>query len=278
MSKRTSLHSHARTRSGRFRAAPLIGLAAVVAITVSGCGGDGEDGDQQAQSDVQPIAKEELLKLPEATTFGDIEGAPKDPAPTEPTDGAVVQVTEEVPVYDDKGGEPFARMPAKQLGSPTWLAVLDQQDDWFQVLLPSRPNASTGWLHNDNGVLETAENDFLVEVDTADFSMTLTEAGNEVGSWEIGTGTEEHPTPTGRAAIISSLEESVKDYSPLVLPLSSHSDSHETYGGGPGTVGIHGWPDDSVMGTETSDGCIRVPADALEKLSTVPLGTVVLVS
>jgi hypothetical protein len=47
-------------------------------------------------------------------------------------------------------------------------------------------------------------------------------------------------------------------YSPLILPLGLHSDTLSTFGGGPGTVALHGWPD---------------PAAALRVLSRVPLGS-----
>ena len=49
----------------------------------------------------------------------------------------------------------------------------------------------------------------------------------------------------------------------------------ESFGGGPGTVAFHTWPDPDVFGRAVSHGCIRVPADALERLMDVPLGTLV---
>jgi lipoprotein-anchoring transpeptidase ErfK/SrfK len=42
-------------------------------------------------------------------------------------------------------------------------------------------------------------------------------------------------------------------------------------------VALHGWPDDSVFGNAVSHGCVRVPDDALEQLTQVPLGTLVLI-
>ncbi|MQA07274.1 MAG: L,D-transpeptidase family protein [Pseudonocardiaceae bacterium] len=257
----------------------LIGLAAAIAVLVCGCADDTGAGPSGSQEDqVAPIAKEELLKLPEATTFGKIPNAPKDPAPQSESTGKVVRVHDEVPVYAAKGGKPIARMPTKQLGSPTWLAVIDKLDGWYQVLLPSRPNQSTGWLRESDGKLEEATNDYLIKINLADFRLSVSENGKELGNWEIGIGKDNFPTPTGRTAIISSLEETVQDYSPIILPLGAHSDAHSTFGGGPGTVGIHGWPDDSVLGTKTSDGCVRVPKGALDLLSTLPLGTVVIIS
>ncbi|WP_309114675.1 L,D-transpeptidase [Saccharothrix sp.] len=64
-----------------------------------------------------------------------------------------------------------------------------------------------------------------------------------------------------------------------MLPLGTHSQTHTSYGGGPGTVGIHTWPTPEVYGTASSDGCVRVPRDALDAMSTrVPLGTPVLIA
>ncbi len=61
----------------------------------------------------------------------------------------------------------------------------------------------------------------------------------------------------------------------MILPLGTHSPTLDSYGGGPGTVAIHTWPTDEGFGEAVSDGCIRVPADALDTLTEVPLGTLV---
>ena len=61
----------------------------------------------------------------------------------------------------------------------------------------------------------------------------------------------------------------------MPLPLGTHSETFNSYGGGPGTVALHGWPDPAVFGRADSDGCVRVPTDALHLLSTLPLGTLV---
>lgn len=81
----------------------------------------------------------------------------------------------------------------------------------------------------------------------------------------------------GRTFLLGSIVDANQSFSPLILPLGSHSDTLDTYGGGPGTVALHGWPDASVFGSAISHGCVRVPADALEQLRQVPLGTLVIV-
>jgi lipoprotein-anchoring transpeptidase ErfK/SrfK len=67
-------------------------------------------------------------------------------------------------------------------------------------------------------------------------------------------------------------------FSPLILPVGAHSDTLDSYGGGPGTVAFHGWPSKSVFGQAVTHGCVRVPADALKRLSKIPLGTPVFIT
>ncbi|WP_433265850.1 L,D-transpeptidase [Actinosynnema sp. CS-041913] len=246
-------------------------LVAVVSVfAVTSCAGP-EPQPRPVAVDVQSFAS-----LPEATTFAKIENLPRD-EDSSPTAGQVLRARKDVPVYDAVGGKTVARLPATQLGSPTWVPEVDRRDGWSRVLLPARPNRSSGWVFTGSDDFERAENDFLVTVDLAAFRMDVTERGESLGSWTIGTGKPEHPTPVGRTYIMASIRETVATFSPYVLPLGAHSDSHETFGGGPGTVALHGWPDASPFGVAGSDGCIRVPDDALDLLLTLPLGTVVIV-
>ncbi|WET80990.1 L,D-transpeptidase [Amycolatopsis sp. QT-25] len=252
----------------------LIALV-LVALPLSGCGTTANEGGAVTPSAARTHSPEALAALPEANTFGELVSAPADPLPTAPTGGEVLHPKEDAVIHRAPGAEPIARLPETQIGSPTWVPVIARQGEWAQVLLPARPNGATGWLRATPDTVESALNDFHVTVDLADFRLRVFEAGKQTGSWTIGIGKPEHPTPTGRAFILASIKESVNTYSPIVLPLSSHSDSHETFGGGPGTVGLHTWPDDSFVGKATSDGCIRVTREALNRLVDLPLGTVV---
>jgi lipoprotein-anchoring transpeptidase ErfK/SrfK len=93
-----------------------------------------------------------------------------------------------------------------------------------------------------------------------------------LAGWLAGT-----PTPAGRTFLLALLAPR-PTYSPLILPLGLHSNALSTFGGGQGTVGLHGWPDPSVFGHAVSNGCVRVPAAALHLLSGIPLGTLVLIT
>jgi lipoprotein-anchoring transpeptidase ErfK/SrfK len=94
----------------------------------------------------------------------------------------------------------------------------------------------------------------------------------------VAIGAPDTPTPTGRTFLLASLAPPEVTYSPLILPLGAHSDVLQTYEGGPGTIGLHGWPDSSVFGKALSHGCIRLPKQALTTLSHLPLGTLILIT
>lgn len=212
-------------------------------------------------------------ELPASTTFTTVDGAPADTR-TGGTDGLVVHPTREVLVHDGPGGQPIARMAPTQIGD-TWLPVIAREPGWLQVLLPSKPNGSTGWLRDDG--LERARSPFEIAVHLGSRTLELRRDGATVGEWTVGTGKRSAPTPVGRTFLLGAFTDDTQDYSPVILPLGAHSPTHDTFGGGPGTVAIHTWPTDDVYGTASSDGCIRVPPDALEKLSDVPLGTLVMI-
>jgi lipoprotein-anchoring transpeptidase ErfK/SrfK len=143
------------------------------------------------------------------------------------------------------------------------------------VLLPSKPNGSAGWVRTVD--VQQARTPYLIRVHVGSHELELFEDGSSVGSWPVAVGAAGTPTPTGRTFLLGSIVDDNQTYSPVILPLGMHSDTLDSYGGGPGTVALHGWPDPSVFGNAVSHGCVRVPQDALEQLSQVPLGTLVLI-
>ena len=261
--------------------------AVVLAALVAGCGGSQPSGalpsfkaSPAASSPTpRPVTMAELTHLPQATTYGHLNGAPTDPQPfATGGSGLVVHPREPWVVYASPGGPPVAVLPSTEMGSPTWVPVVQTQPGWDMVLLPSRPDRSAGWVATQNGALETAHTPYLVRVNTAAHRLTLLKDGSSLGSWPVAVGAPGTPTPDGRTFVLASLVPAQPTYSWLILPTGAHSNSLETYGGGPGTVGLHTWPDSSVFGHAVSHGCVRVPAAGLRMLSHVPLGSLVLIT
>lgn len=250
----------------------LLACAALV-VAVKSVGEEADTAPAAAEPSEKP-RKADLTALPASTTMSTIKAAPRDPAPDQATAGEVVHPRSMRAVYTRPGGKAFAKVGPEQFGE-TWLPVIAEKPGWVQVLLPSKPNHSTGWM-TDKG-LDRAHSRFTVEVHLGSRTLELFEDRVRVGSWSVAVGAGDTPTPTGRTFLLGQLVDADQSFSPVILPLGTHSQTLDSYGGGPGTVAIHGWTDPSVFGQAISHGCIRVPDDALSELSTIPLGTSVLI-
>jgi hypothetical protein len=224
------------------------------------------------------VSPKQRLRLPRTTTFTTIHKAPRDPQPFEFTDGHVLHPTEDRVIFTRPGGPPLAVLPSSNLKSPTWVPVVRTLPGWHQVLLPSKPNRSSGWIYAEGGGLQNAYSPYRIHIELNAHRLTLHHAKHRLRSWTVAVGARATPTPTGRTFLLASLYPDRPTYSPRILPLGAHSSTLDSYGGGSGTVALHGWPDKSVFGRNVSHGCVRVPRTALRLLSRIPLGTPVLIS
>ena len=255
------------------RLAFLVVLAFGVAAALTFLGSP-DGGKAKAAPDRPRAVKVDITKLVASTTKATLPRAPRDTDPLAATDGDVVHPQGTVAVYAAPDGRPFAKVTPTQLGD-TWLPVVDRRSGWVKVLLPSKPNGSAGWVRT--GDVQEARTPYLIRVHVGSRQLELFENGSSLGSWPVAVGAPETPTPTGRTFLLGSIVDDNQSYSPVILPLGWHSDTLDSYGGGPGTVALHGWPDATVFGNAVSHGCVRVPADALDQLTQVPLGTLVLI-
>ena len=281
-------HDHARQAVVAVAVLVTAG-ATVLAVTLSGCSGPpgraapSGHAVSHAQQSVAPVrvSAAELAKLPRATTYARIPAAPADPAPFAVTGGLVVHPHESQIVYAGPGKPPVAVLPTTELGGPTWVPVVQRSPGWERVLLPSRPNRATGWLYTAaarGSQLDTRRGAYLVRINVHARKLSVYGNGRPVGRWTVAVGARPTPTPVGRTFLLALLAPPHPTYSPLILPLGFHSDTLDTYGGGPGTVAVHGWPNPSVFGRAVSHGCVRVPVAALHVLSQIPVGSLVLIT
>lgn len=213
-------------------------------------------------------------RLPRATTDHAVPGAPVDTARS--SRGDVVNIGAETVGFDRPGGRPLTVIPTQQLGNATWLPVLGRERNWVRVRLPSRPNGATAWVV-DSG-RRTARATWSVVVSLGQERLTVMKAGRRMGSWEIGRGTDAHPTPVGQTFLLGGFTDAQQKFSPVIYALGVHSDTLDTYGGGPGTVAVHGWPDRAGRIGKVSHGCVRVPEAALDMFGKLPAGTPVTIT
>lgn len=160
-------------------------------------------------------------------------------------------------------------------GAPLTLLVVDQQPGWLDVLLPVRPNGSTGWIRSDQVSLVT--DDFTIIVELGAHRITAYEGTTVLVSEPIGVGTAEAPTPGGLYYVTELFQPDDGPngpYGPYAYGLSGHSDVLYDFAGGDGQFGIHGTNDPTGLGQNVSHGCIRMSNAGITRLAgLLPLGT-----
>lgn len=161
------------------------------------------------------------------------------------------------------------------LGTVTVLTVVDQPaTDWLEVMLPVRPNGSTGFVRTADVEMYAVGGKILV--DLGDRKLTYTIDGREIMSTTIAIGTSANPTPTGTFFVTDNvtLANPNSPWGPHALGLSARSDTITEYNGGDGIIGIHGTNNPSSIGRAASLGCVRLPNELITLLHRlVPIGT-----
>jgi lipoprotein-anchoring transpeptidase ErfK/SrfK len=247
-------------------------LAAALALTlvVAGCGGGG-DGAQLGRRVESPTT--------ESATKGDSGGVAKQAS------AYVAQaIVPQLAVYTTPGDPaPTEQLPNPWVVSPDYpdqtvpqvfLVKEQRKDGWVRVLLPIRPNGSTGWVQAKD--VRLTANDFHVKVELGAHRITVTQNGTVLYQGDVAVGTAATPTPVGEYYVRVKVKaiDPTTVYGPYAWGLSSHSDVLETFDGGDAEIGIHGNNDASVLGHDVTHGCVRMDNAAITTLTTtVPLGT-----
>jgi len=150
----------------------------------------------------------------------------------------------------------------------------DVSQEWIEVMLPVRPNGTTGWVRADE--MDLSINPFRIEIDTSDHRLDLYEDDTVVVSTDIAVGTGSTPTPYGDFYLAELLEppDPGGSYGPYAFGLSGYSEVLDSFAGGDGVIGIHGTNEPDALGTDVSHGCVRVLNEVIEMMAErVPLGT-----
>ncbi|MDP8938366.1 MAG: L,D-transpeptidase family protein [Actinomycetota bacterium] len=213
---------------------------------------------------------------------------PSTPAPTEPSTTTTVDpnlntvATAAVPVlsvYEAPGAaEPVHQLenpqPSAAIGetAPLVLLVREQQPEWLKVLLPVRPNGSSGWVRASDVTLET--HDYRILIELGAYRITVWQGDDVVLQEPVGLGTGATPTSVGLFYTKELLKvEDQPVFGPYAYALSGFSEVHYEFAGGPGTLGIHGTNDPSGLGRNVSNGCVRMSNEGITKLAeTLPVG------
>jgi lipoprotein-anchoring transpeptidase ErfK/SrfK len=199
-----------------------------------------------------------------------------EPVPADDTHTVAEAVVPGVKVFDSPADEkPSRRLDnPTEVGAPLVFLVTVETGKWLKVLLPVRPNGSTGWIRSNQ--VKLLQHDYRIEVLLDRHRLRAYDGDEVILNTEIAVGTQDTPTPGGRYYIKELLKPPNPNsvYGTYAYGLSGFSNVLESFAGGEGVIGIHGTNDPSVIGTDVSAGCIRMTNQDIEKLVKVlPLGT-----
>jgi len=183
-------------------------------------------------------------------------------------------------IYDSHGRRVVRSLANPQpSGAPLVFVVVDQQVDWLEVLLPTRPNGSRGWIRRQNVTLSS--HTFSIVVEVGAHRITVFNGTDPFLSEAVGLGLTDTPTPGGlyyTKELIRPVDSRGRVYSsgpygPYAYGLSGFSDVLADFAGGDGVIGIHGTNDPSGLGHDISHGCIRMSNQGITRLAGIlPLG------
>ena len=249
-------------------------VAAVVAVafTLAGCGSQHGSDTTAPASRVPAATKSDTTTLPSTTTT----------LPSYETLAAQA-ISAHLPVY----ASPRALTPRLTLANP-WLVdptrpstavpqvflVEARTNRWVRVLLPVRPNGSTGWLRAQDVKLFPIT--YKIRVQLGKHQITVFDRRVAIYSGPIADGAPATPTPSGHFYVRVLIKAPNPDtvYGPYAYGLSSHSNALTTFDGADAEIGIHGNDDASVLGHSITHGCIRMDNTEITQLSQIlPLGT-----
>lgn len=194
-----------------------------------------------------------------------------------PTFTTATATVPEVEVFDDPGQAQSSKRlenPDPWYGVERVFLVREHRGDWLKVMLPVRPNESTGWIRASD--VELAQHEYRMVIDVPGRKLTAYKGSDVFVETPVAVGSPSTPTPGGlfyTTQAIEVLPEQRSAYGPYAFGLSAYSDVLFDFAGGDGQVGIHGTADTGSIGRNVSNGCIRLPNEEITKLAeTLPLG------
>ncbi|MEI6793201.1 MAG: L,D-transpeptidase [Actinomycetes bacterium] len=199
------------------------------------------------------------------------------PLPPLLTVASTASLIDDAPVYAHAGGTKAfttARADTSWTGSQTVLLIVGSARDsvgrlWLRVMLPIRPNGSSGWILGTHAELGTTAT--RVEISLNARALILRSAGRVVLRTRVVIGKPSTPTPRGLFAIYERADSGPgANIGPFALHLTAFSDVLHSYDGGPGRIAIHGRAGSLLadpLGSAASHGCVRISNAALLRVA-----------
>ncbi len=280
-----------RRRTARRRTTPrssalstvVICVALVVSLTAASCS------SSSTKAAPAPEATTTTTQSPYATTIANVKGRTIEVLENDPS-GATSTTTLD-PTAPTSTLPPIPRSSLNSAGvkktdrgfefsNPTYFRnplvfdVIEKQGDWIKVLIPVRPNHTVGWVKASDVALTTT--DFRFELDLSKFHLTVFKGAEVFAETDVVIGRPNTPTPVGRFYLLEKIKQNDPNgvYGTWIFATNGYSEALDTFNGGLPVIAFHGTNQPQLIGTQSSNGCVRMPNDIADKLSeAVPAGT-----
>jgi lipoprotein-anchoring transpeptidase ErfK/SrfK len=162
------------------------------------------------------------------------------------------------------------------LGNPLVFLVTQNDGDYVKVMIPARPNHQEGWVRASDVTISS--HSFHVELKLSEFLLRAWDGDNLITETKVVIGAPATKTPLGRFYINEKVPQSNPGgfYGPWVLSTNGYSEHLDMFGDPPGlpVIAFHGTNQPGLIGTASSNGCVRIPNDVVTQLAQVlPAGT-----
>ncbi|MGI8662281.1 MAG: L,D-transpeptidase [Acidimicrobiales bacterium] len=157
-------------------------------------------------------------------------------------------------------------LPLDTLSNPTGegvalaMLVKGRAPGWLHVQYPKRPNEAMAWVRAEQVTTRTVDNRIQVQVGTHTLTVYKGNTDQVLFQAPVATGTARTPTPLGSffVDIIVDLVYKTGVYGPYQVSVAGFSNVLQSFGGGVGQIAIHGTNQPQLIGTDVSNGCIRM--------------------
>jgi len=238
----------------------LIPLACLALLLAAGCS------ERPAGTAASPVPPSTAVPAPPRTT-GNLVSLGDAAAYAALANGGSVTVHAE-----PGGGKALDLIPPKlSWGTPTPFLVREARRVegrvWYRVLLPKRPNESSGWVRADQ--VRTAPRDYRAQIDLSERRLSLYKGDELLRSFPVGIGRPATPTPTGRFFVTVKLRppQISTVYGAWALGLSAFSQVLAQFGTGDGQIALHGTSNPANLGHQVSNGCVRLDNASISTLA-----------
>ena len=236
-------------------------LAAAVAVVIA-------DRVGSDQVEAAPVVTTTTTTVPPTTTT-------TAPQPVVPVSTPLATPNGTIDVYDGPDGA-VIRTTGFWYGYPMTMPIVEDRGAWLRIMLPERPNGSTGWVQAASVTRSTSPWRMVLKL--SETRVRVYKDGFEVWSAPVGIGRDRTRTPTGSYFVAVIEKPGPPGYGPIVLNTNAHSEDIESWhGSGDAITAFHGpfGAEELIRsgGGKVSNGCVRMLTEDQLKMDGIPLGT-----